>query len=136
MKNAKLTGLVVAVFLTVGNAAAAKPPLREVVYVDNGLYQIALANVIRKGCSEIDARLFKAIGALRAIKNHAISLGYSDAEINAYVESDVEKDRLRARGARLFEARNVDPENPADLCRLGREEIANNSPVGQLLRAK
>jgi len=136
MTYAKLTGLFVAFCLTVGSAAAAKPPLREVVYVDDGLFQIAVANVIRKGCTEIDARLFKAIGALRDIKSHAVSLGYTEAEIDAYVESDAEKDRMRARGAELFQARGVNPENPDDLCRMGREEIAKNSPVGQLLRAK
>lgn len=136
MKHAKLTSFAIALCLTVGSAAAAKPPLREVAYVDNGLFEIAVADVIRKGCSDIDARLFRAIGVLRDLKNHALSLGYTDAEIDAYVDSDVEKDRMRARGAKLFETRGVNPENPDDLCRMGREEIAKNSPVGKLLRAK
>ena len=119
-----------------GGAAAAKPPLRDVTYIDDGLFQIAVANVIRKGCSEIDARVFRAMSELHHLKNHALSLGYTTAEIKAHVDSDVEKDRLRARGAELFKARGVNPENPDDLCRMGREEIANKTPIGQLLRAK
>ena len=117
-------------------AAAAKPPLSEVAVVDDGLFQVAMANVIRKGCDTIDARLIKAIGVLQDIKNHARSLGYSDAEIDAFVDSDVEKDRMKRRGATYFAAQGVDPDKPEDLCRMGREEIAKNSPVGVLLKAK
>lgn len=136
MRIVKPFGLAVAFCLTVSTAAAAKPPLRDVAYVDDGLFQIAVANVIRKGCEDIDARMFKAFSVLRDLKNHALSLGYTEAEIDAFVDSDIEKDRMRARGAELFAARGVNPENSEDLCRLGREEIAKNSPVGELLKAK
>ena len=136
MSYSKPFGLALALCLTVSSAAAAKPPLRDVAYVDDGLFQIAVADLIRKGCGEIDARLFKAIGVLRDLNQHARSLGYTQAEIDAFVDSDIEKDRMRARGAELFAARGVNPENPDDLCRMGREEIASNSPVGQLLKAK
>ncbi|WP_050928116.1 DUF5333 domain-containing protein [Aestuariivita boseongensis] len=136
MSYAKTLGLACALCLSVSSAVAAKPPLREVAYVDDGLFQIALANVIRKGCDDIDARLLRAFGVLRDLKSHALSLGYTEAEIDAYVDSDAEKDRMRARGAELFQARGVNPDNPEDLCRMGREEIASNSPVGKLLKAK
>ncbi|MCE8008825.1 DUF5333 domain-containing protein [Aestuariivita sp.] len=122
--------------LAVSSVAAAKPPLREVAQVDDGLFQVAVANVIRKRCDSIDGRLFKAIGVMQDIKNHALSLGYSDAEIDAYVDSRAEKDRMIARGAALFEARGVNPDNPDDLCRMGREEIAKKSAIGALLRAR
>lgn len=136
MKHANISACAVGVCLVVGSAAAAKPPLREVAYVDDGLFQIAVADVIRKGCSNIDARVFRALGAMRDLRDHALSLGYTRAEIEAYVDSDTEKNRMRARGAELFAARGVNPENPDDLCRMGREEIAKKSPVGKLLRAK
>ncbi len=136
MRCVKLIGPALALCLLVSSAAAAKPPLRDVTYVDDGLFQIAVADVIRKGCSDIDGRIFKAIGILRDLHNHALSLGYTRTEIEAFVDSDVEKDRMRARGAELFSARGVNPDNPEDLCRMGREEIASQSPVGQLLRAK
>ena len=129
-------GLALAAAMTVSSAAAAKPSLSQVAYVDDGLFYVAVADVIRKGCGDINARLFKAIGVLRDLKNHASSLGYSDAEIEAFVESDAEKDRMRARGSKLFKSRGVNPENPEDLCRMGREEIAQKSPIGVLLRAK
>ena len=129
-------GLAFAAALVATSAASAKPPVREVAYVDDGLFNVAVDDVIRKGYDRIDARFFKAISVLRDLKQHATSLGYTDAEIEAFVDSDAEKDRMRARGANLFKARGVDPENPEDLCRMGREEIAKNSQIGVLLRAK
>lgn len=136
MIRLKPLGLTLAFCVTVSSAAAANPPLRDVAYVDDGLFHVAVADVIRKGCGDIDPRIFKAISVLRDLKNHASSLGYSDAEIDAFVDSDVEKDRMRARGAKLFKSRGVNPEIPDDLCRMGREEIAQKSAIGVLLRAK
>ena len=124
------------VTLGVSSDAVAKPPLRDVSQIDDALFEIAVADVIRKGCSNIDARVFKALGVMRSLKREANNLGYSDAEIEAYVDSDVEKDRMRARGAELFKSRGVNPENPDDLCRMGREEISQKSAIGVLLRAK
>lgn len=117
-------------------AGSAKPPLREVSRIDDGLFHVALANEIRKGCDSIEPRIFKALGVLGALKRHARELGYTNAEIDAFVESEAEKDRMRARGAEFYAARGVDPSRPEDLCALGRAEIARNSQIGVLLRAK
>ncbi len=122
--------------LPAAGKAEARPPLSQVTVIDDGLYQIALANLVRRRCDALDGRVFKAMGILRDLNRHARSLGYTQAEIDAYVDSDAEKDRMKARAAAMFAARGVDPDNPDDLCRYGLEEIASNSPVGALLKAK
>lgn len=122
--------------LPAAGKAEARPPLSEVTVIDDGLYQIALANLVRRRCDALDGRVLKAMGILRDLDRHARSLGYTQAEIDAYVDSDAEKDRLKARAAAMFAARGVDPDNPDDLCRYGMEEIASNSPVGALLKAR
>ncbi|TNF57606.1 MAG: hypothetical protein EP307_13685 [Rhodobacteraceae bacterium] len=104
--------------------------------MDDGVFTIALANLVRRRCDSLDGRVLKAMGILRDLKAEARALGYTQAEIDAYVDSDAEKERMKARAAALFEARGVDPDNPEDLCRFGREEIAQNSPVGVLLKAR
>ncbi|QBF31345.1 hypothetical protein CFI11_08950 [Thalassococcus sp. S3] len=129
-------GLILAAAVTTAGAAAAKPPLRDVARIDDGLLYVALANEIRKGCDAISPRFGRALSTLRAIQQHALDLGYSQAEIDAYTNSDTEKDRMRARGARYYAANGVDPTKPDDLCALGRAEIARNSAIGVLLRAK
>jgi hypothetical protein len=123
-----------ALALSVGSAAASKPPLREVSVIDDGLFYVAVANEIRKGCDTISARPIKALSVLQSLRSQAFDLGYSQAEIDAYTESEAEKDRMRARGARLYASRGVDPTKPADLCRLGREEIAMHTQIGVLLK--
>tara|TARA_R110002124_G_scaffold283764_1_gene460127 strand:+ start:134 stop:535 length:402 start_codon:yes stop_codon:yes gene_type:complete len=116
--------------------AWAKPPLRDVAAIDDALLDVGLADAIRKGCPTIDARLVKATTFLWKIKGQANDLGYSDAEIDAYRKSDVEKARLKARGRAFFKARGVDTSDPQSYCALGLEEIQKQSRIGSLLRAK
>ena len=133
-----LTTLAAALLLALPAAgkAEARPPLSSVTVIDDGLYQIALANLVRRRCDAIEGRVLKAVGILRELNRHARSLGYTQAEIDAYVDNDAEKDRMKARAAAMFAARGIDPDKPEDLCRYGLEEIASNSPVGALLKAK
>ncbi len=118
------------------SAATAKPSLRDVAEIENPLFAIAVAKEIADYCDDINARLFKGIGQLRRLRARANELGYSDAEIRAYIESDTEKARMRAKGERLLKANGVSYENPETFCTYGRAEIAKNSAIGALLRAK
>lgn len=119
--------------LSLTSAATANPPLRDVKEIDDGLFAVALADQIRKTCPEISARIFPAYRALRDLQNTARSMGYSQAEIDAHIESDAEKDRLRARGAQYFRQEGL-AADVAGHCALGRKEIARNSTVGVLLK--
>ncbi|MEM1076754.1 MAG: DUF5333 domain-containing protein [Pseudomonadota bacterium] len=112
---------------------AAKPSLRDVPQIDEGLFAVGLAHEIRKNCPEISARLFKAYGYLRGLYDEAQALGYSKAEIEAHVESDAEKDRMRARARATMEERGLTV-NEEGYCALGRQEIAAKSATGSLLR--
>ena len=116
--------------------AQAKPPLREVAAIDDALFDLGLADRIRKNCPTISARMIKAIGYVRGIEKTARNLGYTQAEIDAYTDSDADKDRLRAKAAKYFAARGVDPSKPESYCAVGLEEIQKSSRIGSLLRAK
>ena len=131
-----ILSIALALTITSGAAAAANPPLRELSEVDDGLYYVAVANVVRKRCDSIDARMLRALGKIRELRKIAQNAGYSETEINAFVDSDTEKARMIARAEKMFVARGIDPDVPEDLCRFGREEIARNSAVGVLLKAK
>jgi hypothetical protein len=115
---------------------AAKPPLRDVAAIDDALLDLGIADRIRKNCPEISARMLKAIGYVYGLKGQARDLGYSEAEIEAYIDSDEEKARMKARGAAFFKARGVDTSKPESYCALGREEIQKSSRIGSLLKAK
>ncbi len=121
--------------LSLPAVAEAKPPLRDVKEIDNELYYIAIANEISDYCPSISGRRMKAIGVMWGLRSKANKLGYSDKEIRAYVESDTEKDRMRAKGEAYLAQHGVSYENPNSFCTLGRAEIERNSAIGVYLRA-
>ncbi|MDA7963067.1 DUF5333 domain-containing protein [Ruegeria sp.] len=121
--------------LTLPAMAAAKPPLRDVKEIDNELYYIAIANEISEYCPSISGRRMKAIGVMWGLRNTANKMGYSDSEIRAYVESDAEKDRMRAKGEAYLAQHGVSYGNPNSFCTLGRAEIERNSAIGVYLKA-
>lgn len=132
------TGMVALWFCTVipATAAQAKPPLRDVPEIENTLFVVAVANEVGKKCDSIRGRRLKGFNMLMRLRTQANKLGYSDAEIRAYVESDSEKDRMRAKGYKYLAANGVEPDAPETFCAFGRAEIANSSAIGALLKAR
>lgn len=122
------------VLTTAAGVALAKPPLRDVAEIDGPLFEVALADEIRKKCPTIKGRMAKGVSTLWSLKRRANALGYSDAEIDAYRKSDAEKARMRRKGDKWLSARGVDQSKPGDWCRVGREEIKKGSRIGGLLR--
>lgn len=120
----------------VATPLAAKPALRDVPEIDDALLDLGIADRIRKNCPEISARMLTAIAYVYGLKGQARDMGYSEAEIEAYIDSDEEKARMKARGAAFFKARGVDTSKPESYCALGREEIQKSSRIGSLLKAK
>lgn len=126
--------MIIAAFsMALAAPVAANPPLRDVKEIDDALYTVGLANEIRRKCPEVSARFFKAVRYLRNLEAKARDLGYSEAEIKAHLDSDVEKKRLRARAADEMKAAGY-TQDKQGYCALGRAEIAQKSDIGALLR--
>lgn len=117
-------------------AAQARPSLRDVAPIENGLFTIAVADKIRRECGGISGRLLKAHGQLRALYRHARDLGYSDAEIDAYVSADAEKARMKGRRDAYLATLGVVKSDPATYCAAGHVEIGKSSQIGALLKAR
>ncbi|KIC20995.1 DUF5333 domain-containing protein [Leisingera sp. ANG-Vp] len=117
-------------------AALAKPSLREVQEIEDPLFAVAVAKEVSDHCDRISPRYLKGLGELRRLKARANELGYSDAEIRAYIDSDAEKARMRAKGEKLLAQNGVSYEQPETFCAYGRAEIEKKSAIGVLLRAK
>lgn len=113
-----------------------RPPLREVEEIDHNMLWVAMAIEISDECDSIAPRTLKGLLFLNKLRGRALDMGYSKDEIEAYVTSDAEKARIRRLGENYVKSQGLDPENPADLCDLGQTEIARNSRIGALLRAK
>lgn len=122
-----------AVSFGLAQGAAAQSGIRYEPALDDGLFTVGLAHQIRKYCPQISARMFRAIVVLRDLERTAKDLGYDEGEIRQHLESDVEKDRMRAREKKYMKA-NGFAQTERGYCALGRFEIAQNSDVGALLR--
>lgn len=122
--------------MMIAGAVEARPPLRDVAIVDDGIMYLAIGNEIQESCSNISPRLFTAYRYLMSLQKHAKSLGYTDGEIRTYRKSDTEKARMRKRGEAYVRAQGGDPSNAQSLCALGLAEIARSSAIGVMLKEK
>ena len=113
---------------------AAKPPLSQVAEIDDALMMIAIADAIRKDCDDISARMLRAMTTINSLKNRARDLGYTDEEIENYVTSKSEKERMRAKASAYLKDRGVDAGRSKEMCAFGEQEIARSSQIGVLLR--
>ena len=114
--------------------AAAQPPLKDVAKVRDGLIFTGMAYEISERCDSISARLFRGINYLQSLRSHARDLGYSEAEIEDYINDDAEKDRLEAIAREQLRLLGVVEGEEATYCAAGRAQIAANTRVGWLLR--
>ncbi|MEW2911762.1 DUF5333 domain-containing protein [Leisingera sp. JC11] len=131
-----LIAVVLSAAVALPASALAKPSLRDVQEIEDPLFAVAVAKEVSDYCDDISPRYLKGLGELRRLKARANALGYSDAEIRDYIESDAEKDRMRAKGEQLLAQNGVDYGKPETFCAYGRAEIEKNSAIGVLLRAK
>ena len=126
----------VALVMTLPAMAAGKPNLRDLPEIDDRMLWVAIAIEISDRCPTIEPRTLRGLNYLWSIRNQAQALGYSTSEIKAYADSDAEKARMRARGEAYVRAQGLNPDNNADLCKLGQAEIAKGSQIGAFLRLK
>lgn len=114
--------------------ASAETGLRFEDDINAGLLAVGIADEIRKNCDSIDGRVVKALFYMRNLRQLARERGYSEAEIDAYVDNKAEKRKMRRKGDAYMAAKGVDSEKTETFCDLGRAEIAANSQIGQFLR--
>lgn len=128
--------LVIGIAATGSVAEARAQSLASEDDINSGLFNVAVADRIRDKCDAISPRYFTALGYLQSLKTMARKRGYSDAEIDRYINDDDERDKMEERRNAYIRASGAEPNDAASLCRLGRQEIARESQIGQLLRAR
>ena len=82
-------------------AVQAKQNLRDIKEIDDAVFDVAVADKIRKECPVISARVLKALTLYRSVRSHARSLGFTDDEIEAYGDSK------RRKGADACQRRSI-----------------------------
>ncbi len=116
--------------------AAALEPLSQEKYVNDRLIAARIADRIRKTCPTINARIFYAYGEARKLQGYARKQGYSDAQIDAFLDSKTEKKRIYAVAEDYLTRNGAKKDDPESFCRIGRAEMQKNTIIGSLLVAK
>ncbi len=129
-----MTAAAVLVLAAVGGMAQAKPALKDVTHVSEGLIAAGMAIELGDQCGDVAVRMIRGVSFLNGLKDHARSLGYTDAEIDAYVDDKVEKARLETVARGRLAALGAVPGDAATYCTVAQDQIAQGSQVGRLLR--
>ncbi|WP_377506719.1 DUF5333 domain-containing protein [Octadecabacter sp. R77987] len=115
-------------------AALANPPLRDVAHVREGLITAGMAIELGDNCADVSVRMLRGLNYLNGLKSHARGLGYTDDQIEAYVDDRAEKARLEGIArARLAELGAVTGQGET-YCTVARDQISQGTAVGRLLR--
>ena len=122
---------------TARSQAEVNAALRGVPQITGPLMAAGIAAGIAEYCPTISAREMRARSDALGLYNHARSLGYTSAEIRAFVRDRGERDWMEGQVRASFAARGLQENSPADgFCALGRAQIAENAPSARYLRAR
>ncbi len=115
-------------------SAAQADGIYDEVEIRNGLLVVGMAYEISEKCGSIDARTLRGVTTLLNLKSRARAMGYSNAEIDAFVDDKVEKKRLEGIARGQLVQLGVVAGQADTYCTVGRDQIAKGTGVGRLLR--
>lgn len=118
----------------IATPAMALPGLGKEPRVTEGLINVAIAFEVSRVCPDISARRLRGINYLFSLKSTARDLGYSNAQIDAFIDNSSEKQRLEGIARTRLSRMGAKAGQPQTYCHVGRVEIAKGSDVGRLLR--
>ena len=116
------------------SGAQAQSSPHEVNRVAEGLIAAGMAIELGDFCDDVSVRTLRGLGFLQGLKRHLRELGFSNDEIDAYIDDDDEKDRLEAIARGRLADLGVVTTEVDTYCTVAHEQIAQGTQVGQLLR--
>lgn len=116
-----------------GAVLAQATSLSEVPEITEGLVTAAIVYEIGRVCGPVDARRVQGIAFLLSLQAHARSLGFSQEEVEAFVDDDAEKARIEALARERLAALGAVEGDEASHCAVGRAEIVKGSQIGRYL---
>ena len=132
----RLKSLILAAMIAVPFKALALPPLEENERVRGEFLAAAVGDEIRKNCPTISARIFYVLRRASQLEDYAISLSYSEDDIETMRKDPAAKQRLRDLRDRYLAQNDVVAGDQDSYCRLGMREIENGTLIGSLLYAR
>ena len=110
--------------------------LRNDPQIENGVLIVAIGDIIRDNCPDIEDRRGRSIPFLVGLVRRAQSLGYSRSEVEAYVDNPDERARVEARARQWMVQEGADLDTPETICAVARDEISEQTTIGRLIRER
>ena len=117
-----------------GAPLSARSPA-DIAEVRLGLLAVTVGDMIQRNCETISPRLLRVYVLRNQLISAARAAGFSDAEIDAFVDDPIANDNLRAEAQAYLEERGLSTRTAASYCKVGSAEIDAGTSVGRLLRA-
>ena len=125
----------IAVLPFAGPAVASPVPLEQEAHINDELRAAAAGDILRHTCPSLSARVFVFLGRVNDLQNYALSKGYSQPEVKAFLDDDAQKARVKAEAQAYLAKAGAKPGDIESYCKVGRDEIAKKTPMGQMLRS-
>lgn len=122
--------------LTAAPAMAQQTPLAQEKYINDRLIAARIADRIRRECPSYSPRMVYAWGQARALKRYAQQQGYSDAQIDAFLDDRAERRRIYAVAEQYLTSKGAKEGDAQSFCAVGQQEFANNSYIATFLVAR
>ncbi len=132
----RMTAAAVFACATLAAPVVAGPvPMAQNAHINDELRAGFAGDVLRKTCPTLSARMLVVMGRLWDLKAYAEAQGYTSADYDAFRNDPVQKKRLKDEAAAYLAAAGAKPDDAESYCAVGEDEIAKNTPLGQLLRS-
>lgn len=136
MKKLIATILTAATLAASGLPAIAQVPLAQEKYVNDRLIAARIADRIRRECPSYGARMVYAFNQARALKRYALDKGYSEEQIDTFLDSREDRRRIYAVAEEYLTAKGAKDGDPQSFCTVGQQEFASNSYIATFLVAR
>lgn len=130
----KPVGLFLFAALLGATTAQAQSSPGQVTSVTEGLISAGMAIELGDKCSDVSVRMVRGLGFLQSLKSRLKEAGFTEAEIDAYIDDDAEKDRLEAIARDRLAQLGVIEGEAESYCRVAQGQISGETRVGWLLR--
>ncbi|MCH8465194.1 MAG: DUF5333 domain-containing protein [Roseinatronobacter sp.] len=145
-KNTKFAAMILGAALALAAPASASAAqsqaeindaLRNTPAIYNGLFTAALIKHVVDTCPAVSPPgRFARVNYFLSLYNRARGLGYSRAQIEAFVDDKAEQERLRGIVLSHLRRAGVDPASEAEVCAFARTQSAERTALGRQLRER
>lgn len=117
-------------------AFAQQAPLSQEKYINDRLIAARIADRVRRECPTYGARMVYAWGQARALKRYALGKGYSEAQIDTFLDSKEDKKRIYAVAEDYLKRKGAKKGDAQSFCAIGDQEFASKSYIATFLVKK